>query len=427
MDIKKTKIETKCVQEGYESKNGEPRVAPIVQSTTYKYDKTQDLADIFDLKAQGFMYTRLGNPTLSVLEDKIAAMEGGVGALTTASGQSATLFSVINICKAGQNFIAMNNIYGGSHTLFSGILKDFGIDVRYATPEQSQEEILNLADENTRLIFGETIGNPTLDILDFEKFHSIAKKLDIPFVVDNTFATPFLCTPIEYGADIVVHSTTKYIDGHATSMGGLIVDSGNFNWENGKYPELAQPDPNYHGVVYTQSFGSSAFIVKARAGLLRDIGATMAPFNAFLTNLGCETLHLRMERHCENALAVAKHLAPHEKISWIRYPFLETDKSYELAKKYLKGGSGVVTFGVKGGLEGARTFIDNMQLATLVTHVGDLRTHALHPASTTHRQLSDEQQSESGILPDMVRFSVGIEHKDDIIADLDSALEKVQL
>ncbi len=427
MDIKKTNIETKCVQGGYEAKNGEPRIAPIVQSTTYKYDKTQDLADIFDLKASGFMYTRLGNPTLSVLEEKIALMEGGVGALTTASGQSATLFSIINICKAGQNFISLNNIYGGSHTQFNAVLKNFGIQVRYVRPDQPKEEILKLADENTRLIFGETIGNPTLDVLDFEKFNAIAKQLDIPFVVDNTFATPFLCRPIQHGADIVVHSTTKYIDGHATCMGGMIIDSGKFNWENGKYPELAEPDANYHGIVYTKEFGDSAFIVKARAGLLRDIGSTMSPFNAFLTNLGCETLHLRMERHCENALEVARHLAGHSKVSWIRYPFLETDKSFSLAKKYLKGGSGVVTFGVKGGLEGAKTFIDNMQLATLVTHVGDLRTHALHPASTTHRQLSEEQKLESGILPDMIRFSVGIEHIDDIIADLDSALDKVNI
>lgn len=427
MDFKKMSLESLCVQGGYEAKNGEPRVTPIVQSTTYKYDKASDLADIFDLKANGFMYSRLGSPTLSVLEEKVALLEGGVGALCTASGQSATLFSIINICKSGDNFLALNNLYGGTHTLFNAALRNLGIEVRYVSPKDSVEEMMFKADGRTRLIFGETIGNPTLDVLDFGKISKVAKKLDIPFIVDNTFATPFLCRPFDFGANIIVHSSTKYIDGHATSIGGIIVDGGNFNWDNGKYPELTKPDVNYHGIKYLETFGNSCYIVKARAGLMRDFGAIMSPFNAFLTNLGCETLHLRMERHSENALKVANYLKNHPKISWIKYPFLEDSNSYELAQKYLKGGSGVVTFGVKGGVKGAQTFIDNMNFATLVTHVGDLRTHALHPASTTHRQLSEEQMIKSGIKGDMVRFSVGIENIDDIIADLEQALSKVNL
>ena len=428
MDIKNTNISTQCVQAGYLPKgSAEPRVMPIVQSTTYKYENCDALAAAFDLQAPTPIYTRLGNPTLSFLEEKITTLEGGIAAVTTASGQSAILFSVLALTKSGENIISLNNIYGGTHTLFASTLKNMGIEVRFVSASATADEIYSLIDDNTKLVYAETIGNPALEVLDFEKLSSIAKKADIPLVIDNTFATPYLCRPFELGANIVIHSTTKYMDGHATSVGGVIVDGGNFNWENGKFPQLSTPDESYHGLIYTKAFGKAAFALKIRAGLLRDIGSTMSPFNAFLTTLGLETLHLRMEKHCENALKVAKYLEGHEKIEFVNYPLLESSPSYELAKKYLtKGASGVVAFGVKGGSDNAKAFIDNMKLATLVTHVADVRTHALHPASTTHRQLSEAEQIAGGILPNLVRYSVGIEDADDIIADIKQALEKIK-
>ena len=426
MNIRDVNIATQCVQAGYNPKGAQPRVMPIVQSTTYRYENCDALADAFNLQAATPIYTRIGNPTLSVLEEKIAILEDGVAAVTTSSGQSAILFSILAITKVGQNIISLSNIYGGTHTLFASTLKNMGIEVRFIEADSSFDDIFALVDENTRLIYGETIGNPALDVIDFEKISSVAKKADIPFVVDNTFASPYLCKPIEFGANIVIHSTTKYMDGHATSMGGVIVDCGNFNWDNGKYPQLTQPDESYHGLVYTEAFGNMALALKIRAGLLRDIGSTMSPFNAFLTNIGLETLHLRMERHCQNAIKVAEYLNNHEKIEFVNYPYLETSPSYELAKKYLsKGGSGIVSFGVKGGVENAKKFIDNMKLGTLVTHVCDVRTLAIHPASTTHRQLSQEEQLNCGVLPNLVRYSVGIEDINDIIDDIKQALSKI--
>ena len=423
MSIKELNIETKCVQAGYSPDNTAPRVAPIVQSTTYRYDSCDSLANAFNLAQATPIYTRLGNPTLSVLEEKIAALEGGVAAVTTSSGQSAIFFSVLALAKAGDNIISLNNVYGGTHTLFSSTLKNLGIEVRFASPSDSAQSIFALVDDKTKLIYGETIGNPALEVLDFEKVSSVAKKADIPFVVDNTFATPYLCRPLELGANIVLHSTTKYIDGHATSLGGVIVDGGNFNWENGKFPGLSEPDESYHGLVYTKSFVNAALAFIIRAGLLRDIGSTMIPFNAFLTNIGLETLHLRMERHSQNAIEIAKHLKKNDKVEFVNYPLLESAKTYNLAKKYLpKGASGVISVGIKGGSKEAQKFIDALKLVTLVTHVCDVRSHAIHPASTTHRQLSEQEQINGGVLPNLVRISVGIEDVNDIIADIDQAL-----
>lgn len=422
-DLRKAQIETQCVQAGYQPENRGPRVMPIVQSTTYMFETADELGDVFDLKVAANMYTRLGNPTLNWLEEKIATLEGGVGAVTTSSGQAANLFAVVNITKAGEHVLAMSNLYGGTHTLFGTQLKKFGIDVEFVDPHKSLEELKSHIRPNTRLVFAETLGNPALDVLDFEKVSALAKFADVPLVVDNTFPTPYLCRPFEHGANIVTHSTTKYLDGHATSVGGVLVDGGNFNWNNGKYPELTTPDLDYHGIVYTESFGPAAFIAKARAGLLRDLGSTMSPMNAFLTNIGVETLHLRMERHSENALAVAKYLENHEKVSWVTYPGLESSPDYALAQKYLpKGCSGIVSFGPVGGVKGAKQVIDTLRMSTLVTHVGDLRTHTIHPASTTHRQLSEEQLLAAGVKPDLIRLNVGIENVDDIIADLEQAL-----
>ncbi|MDI9502305.1 MAG: bifunctional O-acetylhomoserine aminocarboxypropyltransferase/cysteine synthase [Tissierellia bacterium] len=419
-------IETQCVQAGYYPENQDARVMPIVQSTTYKFDTADELGDVFDLKVAANMYTRLGNPTLNWLEEKIAVLEGGVGAVTTSSGQSANLFAIINITKTGEHVIAMSNLYGGTHTLLGTQLKKFGIDVEFVDPHEPLERMKQRVRRETRLVFAETLGNPALDVLDFAKVSELARFADVPLVVDNTFPTPYLCKPFEFGANIVTHSTTKYMDGHATSVGGVVVDGGNFNWDNGKYPELTTPDLDYHGLVYTESFGPAAFIAKTRAGLLRDIGATMSPMNAFLTNLGLETLHLRMERHSENALRVAKYLEAHEKVEWVNYPGLESSKDYELAQKYLpKGCAGIVSFGPKGGSAGARKVIDTLQLATLVTHVGDIRTHTIHPASTTHRQLSEEQLIAAGVKPDLIRLNVGIENIDDILADLEAGLAKL--
>ena len=416
-------IETKCIQEGYQPKNGEPRVVPIAQSTTYKYDSSETVGKLFDLAEEGFFYTRLANPTVDAVEKKIAALEGGIGAMCTSSGQAATYIAVTNICSAGDHMISASTIYGGTMNLFAVTMKKLGIDVTFVDPDSSMEELQKEIRDNTKLIFAETIANPALVILDIEKFATLAHNNGIPLIIDNTFATPINCRPFEYGADIVIHSTSKYMDGHAVSLGGVIVDSGNFNWNNGKFPGLSTPDPSYHGMVYTEACGRAAYITKARVQLMRDIGATPSPNNAFLLNLGLETLHLRMERHCSNAQKVAEYLEKHEKITWVNYPGLKNNKYYDLANKYLpKGSCGVISFGVKGGREAAMKFMDNLKLAAIVVHVADARTSALHPASTTHRQLSDQQLVEAGITPDLIRMSIGIENIDDIIGDIKQSL-----
>ncbi len=418
-------INTKCIQEGYKPANGDPRVLPIYQSTTYRYDSSETLGDLFDLKAPGHMYTRISNPTFAAVEDKLASMEGGVGAMLTSSGQAANLIAILNIASAGDNFISLSEIYGGTINLFAVTLKRLGIEVRFASPNMSDAEIAAMINSKTRAVFGETIANPALKVLDIERFAAIAHTVGIPLIVDNTFATPVLCRPFEFGADIVVHSTTKYLDGHAVAVGGAIVDSGRFDWTaSGKFPELTEPDESYHGVVYTKDFGNAAYITKARVQLMRDLGSTPSPMNAFLLNLGMETLALRMESHSSNALAVAKMLSSHPAVEWVSYPGLEGDAEHALAEKYLPDGtSGVVAFGVKGGRNAAMKFMDSLKLAGIVVHVADARTSILHPASTTHRQLTDEQLVAGGISPEMVRLSVGIEHIDDIIADLRQALE----
>ena len=418
------KLETLCVQGGYKPGNSEPRTLPIYQSTTYKYDSADHLGDLFDLKADGHMYSRISNPTLACVEAKIAEMEGGVGAMLVSSGQAANLTAVLNITSAGQNISSLASIYGGTVNLFAVTLKKMGIEVRFATPEMTDEEIEAMMDENTRLLFGETVANPALVVFDIERYAHLAHKHHMPLVVDNTFATPVLCRPFEYGCDIVTHSTTKYMDGHATVVGGCIVDSGKFDWSvGGRYPELTTPDDSYHGVVYTESFGSAAYVTKARVQMLRDMGNTMSPMAAFLLNLGLETLALRMERHCENALAVAKFLENHECVDWVDYPLLPGNAQYELAQKYLpKGACGVISVGIKGGRAAATKFLDNLKLLNIVVHVADARSCALHPASTTHRQLTEEQLNACGVKPEQVRLSIGIENIEDILADLDQAL-----
>ena len=418
------KLDTICVQGGYKPENGEPRTLPIYQSTTYKYDSADHLGDLFDLKADGHMYSRISNPTLACVEAKIAEMEGGVGAMLVSSGQAANLTAVLNITSAGQNIISLASIYGGTVNLFAVTLKKMGIEVRFATPDMTDEEIEAMMDENTRLLFGETVANPALVVFDIERYAKLAHKHDMPLVVDNTFATPVLCRPFEYGCDIVTHSTTKYMDGHATVVGGCIVDSGKFDWSvGGRYPELTTPDDSYHGVVYTESFGPAAYVTKARVQMLRDMGNTMSPMAAFLLNLGLETLALRMERHCANALAVAKFLSTHECVDWVDYPLLEGNAQYDLAKKYLpKGACGVISVGIKGGRAAATKFLDNLKLLNIVVHVADARSCALHPASTTHRQLTEEQLNACGVKPEQVRLSIGIENIEDILADLDQAL-----
>lgn len=421
------KIETKCIQSGYKPENGEARVLPIYQSTTFKYDSADHLGDLFDLKAPGHMYSRISNPTLSCVEEKIADMEGGVGAVLTTSGQAANMLAILNITSCGQNFVSLSSIYGGTINLFSVSLKRMGIEVRYVTPGMTDDEIDALFDENTTLVFGETIANPALNVLDIEKFANIAHKHNVPLLVDNTFATPVLCRPFEYGADVVIHSTTKYMDGHATVVGGCVVDSGKFNWNNGKFPGLCEPDESYHGVVYTKDFGEAAYITKLRVQLVRDFGVSPSAMNAFLLNLGLETLHLRMERHSENALKVAKFLESNDKISWVNYPKLESSTDFDLANKYLPDGAcGVISFGIKGGRSSAVKFMDSLKLAAIVVHVADARTCVLHPASTTHRQLTDEQLVDAGIDADLIRMSVGIENADDIIEDIKQALNEVE-
>ncbi|NFV11907.1 O-acetylhomoserine aminocarboxypropyltransferase/cysteine synthase [Clostridium sporogenes] len=426
MSIKNWNRETICIQGGYTPKSGEPRILPIIQSTTYKYEDPDTVANLFDLKEEGHMYTRISNPTLAAFEEKISQLEGGVGAVAVSSGQSANTLAVLNICSAGDHIIASSNLYGGTFNLLSSTLRKLGIETTFVSPEASEEEILKLAKDNTKIVFGETIGNPSVNVLDFDKFSNVAKKIGVPFIVDNTLMTPFLCRPFEYGANIVVHSATKYIDGHATSVGGVIIDGGNFNWNNGKFSSLVDKDPTYHGISYTEEFKDLAYITKLRVNLLRDLGTCLSPFNAFLFNLGLETLHLRMERHSENALKLAEFLNKHDKVSWVKYPFLKNDKSYENAKKYFKNGaSGMLTFGIKGGTDQAKEFIKNLKLASLVIHIGDARTSVLHPSSTTHRQLSNEEQIASGVTEDLIRVSVGIEHGKDIIKDFDEALSKI--
>ena len=418
------KLDTICVQGGYKPGNSEPRTLPIYQSTTYKYDSADHLGDLFDLKADGHMYSRISNPTLACVEAKIAEMEGGVGAMLVSSGQAANLTAVLNITSAGQNIISLASIYGGTVNLFAVTLKKMGIEVRFATPDMTDAEIEAMMDENTRLLFGETVANPALVVFDIERYAKLAHKHNMPLVVDNTFATPVLCRPFEYGCDIVTHSTTKYMDGHATVVGGCIVDSGKFDWNvGGRYPELTTPDDSYHGVVYTESFGPAAYVTKARVQMLRDMGNTMSPMAAFLLNLGLETLALRMERHCANALAVAEFLQNHECVDWVDYPLLPGNSQYDLAKKYLpKGACGVISVGIKGGRAAATKFLDNLKLLNIVVHVADARSCALHPASTTHRQLTEEQLNACGVKPEQVRLSIGIENIEDILADLDQAL-----
>ena len=418
-------LETKCLHAGYTPGNGDPITLPIYQSTTYAYDSSEHIGDLFNLTAEGHMYSRISNPTVGFVEQKIASLEGGVGALCTTSGQSATLISILNIMSAGDHFISSATIYGGTINLFGVTLKKFGIECTFVDPEATEEEIQSHFKENTKAVFGETLANPSLSVLDIEKFAQIAHKNNVPLIIDNTFPTPILCRPIEFGADIVIHSTSKYMDGHAVQVGGVIVDSGKFDWTSGNFPEFTEPDESYHGVIYTENFKEAAYIVKARVQLMRDIGAYPGAQAAFLLNLGLETLSVRMERHCKNAEAVADFLDKSEYVDFVNYPTLESSKYKTLQEKYLpNGASGVVSFTVKGGYENAVKFIDNLNLATNAVHVADIRTLVLHPASSTHRQLSDEQLCGAGINPGMVRISVGLESTNDIINDIKQALEK---
>ena len=411
---------------GYSPKSGEPRVLPIYQSATYKYDDPDTLEALFALKADGHLYSRISNPTVGALEEKYAKLEGGVGAVATSSGQSAILYAVLNVCKAGDHLISVTSLYGGTVNLFSVHLKNLGVEVTFVEPDASEEEILSKAKSNTKAIYGETIGNPGLNVLDFDKFSSVAKKIEVPFIVDNTVATPYHCNPFEHGANIVIHSTTKYSEGHAQTIGGIVVDGGNFDWTNGKFNDFTEPDPSYHGIKYVESFGDSAYIVKLRVTLLRDLGSCMSPFNAYLTNLGLETLHLRMERHSKNALEIAQWLATQEKVSWVNYPLLEGSKYYDLAKKYLKGGaSGILTFGIKGGIENAKEFSRGLNLIALAVTLGDARSCLLHPATTSHSQLNEEELLASGVTSDLLRLSVGIEDTKDLINDINKALKAI--
>ncbi len=422
-------IDTACVQGGYTPGSGEPRQIPIVQSTTFKYGTSEDMGKLFDLEAEGYFYTRLQNPTNDYVAKKICELEGGTAAMLTSSGQAASFFSIFNIAGAGDHVVASSAIYGGTYNLFAVTMKRMGIDFTFVSPNATDEELQAAFKPNTKAMFGETIANPALVVLDIERFAKIAHANGVPLIVDNTFATPVTCHPFEWGADIVIHSTTKYIDGHGVSVGGCIVDSGNFDWTKypDKFPGLCTPDESYHGVTYTERFGlAGAYITKATAQLMRDFGCIQSPQHAFYLNLGLESLHLRMQRHCENGLAVAKHLQNHPKIAWVKYSGLESDECYELGKKYLKyGGCGVVSFGVKGGRAGAETFMKNLRIAAIETHVADARTCCLHPANTTHRQMNDQELEAAGIGVDLVRFSCGIEAAEDLIADIDSALAMV--
>ena len=423
-----TKIETKCIQDGYKPKKGEPRQIPIIQSTTFKYDTSDEMGKLFDLEADGYFYTRLQNPTNDAVAAKICALEGGVAAMLTSSGQAANFYAVFNICEAGDHFIASSSIYGGTYNLFGVTMKKMGIECTFVDQNLSEEELEKYFKPNTKAVFGETITNPTVSVFDIEKFARLAHKHGVPLIVDNTFATPVNCRPFEWGADIVTHSTTKYMDGHAVTVGGCIVDSGNFDWlaYGDKFSGLTTPDESYHGIVYAERFGKAAYITKATSQLMRDFGSIQSPQNAFYLNMGLETLPLRVRQHCSNALTVAKYLKDHEKVAWVKYPDLEGDAYHELAEKYLPNGScGVLAFGLKGGREISVSFMDKLKLASIVTHVADSKTCLLHPASHTHRQMTDEQLREAGVAPDLIRLSVGIENVDDIIADLEQALDQI--
>ena len=425
---KNLKTATLCVQAGWEPKNGDPRVLPIIQSTTFKYDNSEEMAMLFDLKKEGYFYTRLQNPTNDAVASKIAALEGGVGAVLTSSGQAANFFAVFNICGAGDHIVTSNEIYGGTFNLFGVTLEKLGIECTFVNPEASEEEIQAAFRPNTKLLFGETISNPSCNVLDIEKFSRIAHKNGVPLIIDNTFATPVNCRPFEWGADIITHSTTKYMDGHATQVGGCVVDSGNFDWEAHaeKYPGLTTPDESYHGLTYTKAFGKMAYCTKLVSQLMRDLGSIPAPLNSFLLNLGLETLHLRMPQHCRNAQRVAEFLSNDPRVAWVNYSGLKGDANYERAQKYLHNGScGVMAFGLKGTRETAIKFMDSLELIAIVTHVADARTCVLHPASHTHRQMSDEQLYEAGVAPDLIRLSVGIEDVEDILDDIRQALDKV--
>ncbi len=419
------KDETKCLHSGYHPKNSEPRVVPIVQSTTYVYDSTEEVASVFDEPTKSLIYSRFANPTVMAVEQKIAELEGGIGAMCTSSGQAASLMSILNICQAGDSFISVSEIYGGTINLFSFTLKKLGIECIFVSSLDDEETIEKAFKPNTKAVFGETIANPALTVFDIEKFAKLAHKHNVPLIVDNTFATPILCKPFEFGADIVIHSTSKYMDGHAVQCGGVIVDSGNFDWTSGNFPELCTPDESYHGIVYTEAYGKAAYIVKARMQLMRDFGAYPAAHSAFLLNLGLETLAVRMKNYCENAMTVAKFLSKSDKIESITYPGLEGDSNHALAEKYLKGSSGVISFVIKGGRQKAMKFMDSLELASNEVHVADIRTCVLHPASETHRQLTDEQLVAAGIEAGMVRFSVGLENIEDILADIQKGLDAI--
>lgn len=425
---KNLKISTLCVQAGWEPKNGEPVLPPIVQSTTFKYDNTEEMAMLFDLKKEGYFYTRLQNPTNDAVAKKIATLEGGVAATLTSSGQAANFYAVFNICEAGDHIVTSNEIYGGTYNLFGVTLKKLGIECTFVDQTASEDEIQKAFRPNTKLLFGETISNPGCNVLDIEKFARIAHKNGVPLLIDNTFATPVNCRPFEWGADIVTHSTTKYIDGHAMTVGGVVVDSGNFDWDAHaeKFPGLTTPDESYHGLTYTKAFGKMAYTTKLVAQLMRDLGSIQSPHNSFLINIGLESLHLRVAQHCCNAQRVAEFLAQDDRVAWVHYCGLPSDSNYELGQKYLPNGScGVMAFGLKGDRETAVKFMDSLELVRIVTHVADSRTCVLHPASHTHRQLSDEQLKEAGIAPDLIRLSVGIEDSEDILDDIKQALEKI--
>jgi len=417
--------ETKCLHAGYTPKNSEPRVVPIVQSTTYVYDSTEDVAAVFDDPTKSLIYSRFANPTVMAVEEKIAALEGGVGAMCTSSGQAATLLSILNLCSAGDSFLSLSEVYGGTVNLFAVTLKKLGIECIFIDKNASDEEIHAAFKENTKAVFGETIANPALSVLDIERFANIAHAHGVPLIVDNTFATPVLCKPFDFGADIVIHSTSKYMDGHAVQVGGVIVDSGKFDWTNGNFPDFTEPDESYHGISYTKDYGKMAYILKARMQLMRDFGVYPAAHSAFLLNLGLETLAVRMKQYCENAKVVAEYLQKCDKIESITYPGLPGDAGYALAQKYLKGASGVISFVIKGGRDAAIRFMDALELASNEVHVADIRTCVLHPASETHRQLTDEQLVAAGIESGMVRFSVGLENIDDIMEDLKRALAAI--
>lgn len=423
------KKSTLCVQGGWEPKNGEPRVLPIIQSTTFKYDNSEEMAMLFDLKKEGYFYSRLQNPTNDAVARKIAALEGGVGAVLTSSGQAANFYAIFNLCEAGDHIVASSEIYGGTFNLFGVTLKKLGISCTFVAPDADEEELQAVFQPNTKALFGETISNPSCAVLDIEKFARLAHRNGVPLIVDNTFATPINCNPFRWGCDIVTHSTTKYMDGHAAAVGGVVVDSGNFNWEAHaeRYPGLCTPDASYHGITYTQTFGKMAYITKMVAQLMRDLGSIPAPQNSFLLNLGLETLHLRMPQHCRNAQAVAEFLQADPRVAWVRYSGLKEDVNYEKAQKYLPNGScGVLSFGLKGNRETAIKWMDALKLIAIVTHVADARTCVLHPASHTHRQLSDEQLREAGVAPDLIRLSVGIEDPEDILADIRQALDTLE-